>query len=136
MKLFNRKEKAVSITHYAPDVSLTAADYTLPVSHEQRILQAERRIRDFLRNTDPDNMCESFYDPMAEKEEQLVIARLMEQVPEHRGANLSIVKKHEAEMERLTRTLQQTDALIQTFEAEINALQKFYNSHNGMEVIK
>lgn len=134
MKTFWRKKDAsVEVVHYAPDVTLTAVDYVIPVSLEQRIHRAEARIRDFLSQTEPDSLCETFYDPFAEAEEQLLIGLLLEQMPNHMDAGRSIAEKHSAELERLDLALEQVDEAIQDYGTEIESLQKLFDRCNGME---
>ena len=126
----SHKNDTVSIPHYAPHVTLTALDYILPVTHQQRMQQAEQRIRDFLAKTQPDSLCETFYDRCAVREDELIIAALREQTPEHNDANASIVRKHRAELDRLDLSIVQAAAAIERYEAEIAGLQQLYDKFN------
>lgn len=132
MKLFSKKrDGSVSIGHYAPDITLTAIDYYPPVSHEERIQRAEKRIKEFLEHTNPDSLCDSFYDRIADEDEHLIIALLRKQIPNHKDANGSIALKHQAELTRLVRAIQLVDAEIIRMESEINDLQVLYDHFNG-----
>lgn len=134
MKAFwKKKDASAEIIHYAPDTTLTAVDYVIPISLEQRIRRAEARIRDFLGQTEPDSLCETFYDPFAEEEERLIIGLLLEQTPNHMDANRAIADKHSAELKRLDLALGQVDEAIRDYEAEVAALQELFDRCNGME---
>jgi len=134
MKAFWRKKDAsIEVIHYAPDVTLTAVDYVLSVSLEQRLRKAEARIRDFLSQTEPDSLCEAFFDPLAEEEERLIIGQLLEQTPNHLDASQSIADKHNAELKRLDLALEQIEEAIRDYGSEIASLQKLFDRCNGME---
>lgn len=133
MKTFGKKEKAsVEVVHYAPDVTLAAVDYVIPISLEQRIHRAESNIRDFLGQTNPDSLCETFYDSVAEEEERLIIGQMLEQKPNHLDAGRSIAGKHNAELKRLDLALEQMEKTIRDYEAEIASLQELFDRCNGM----
>lgn len=131
--LGKKKDASVEVIHYAPDVTLTAVDYMIPLSLEQRIHRAEANIRDFLSQTNPDSLCETFYDSIAEKEERLIIGQVLEQRPNHLDASRSIAEKHSAELRRLDLALKQMEEAIQDYGAEIASLQELYDRCNGME---
>ena len=133
MKAFwKKKDTSVEIVHYAPDVTLTAVDYALPISLEQRIRRAEANIRDFLSQTNPDSLCETFYDSSAEKEERLIIGQILEQRPNHLDASRSIGDKHNAELKRLDLALERMEDAIRDYGAEIASLQELFDRCNGM----
>lgn len=135
MKAFwKKKDASVEVVHYAPDVTLTAVDYVIPISLEQRIRRAETRIQNFLSQTAPDSLCETFFDPFAEEEERLIIGQVLEQRPNHLDANRSIAKKHDAELKRLDLALEQMEEAIRDYETEIASLQELFDRCNGMEV--
>lgn len=132
MRAFWRKKDAsVEVVHYAPDVTLTAVDYILPISLEQRLRRAEANIRDFLRKTTPDLLCETFFDSVAEKEERLIIGQILEQRPNHLDASRSIAEKHNAELKRLDLALEQMEEAIRDYGAEIASLQELFGRCNG-----
>lgn len=132
MRAFWRKKDAsVEVVHYAPDVTLTAVDYILPISLEQRLRRAEANIRDFLSQTSPDSLCETFYDSYAEKEERLIIGQILEQRPNHLDASRSIAEKHNAELKRLDLALEQMEEAIRDYGAEIASLQELFGRCNG-----
>lgn len=134
MKLFGkRKDASVEVVHYAPDVTLTAVDYVIPISLEQRIRRAEARIQNFLNQTAPDSLCETFFDPFAEEEERLIIGQVLEQTPNHMDASRAIAEKHNAELTRLELALAQMEEAIQSYETEIESLQELFDRCNGME---
>lgn len=131
MKAFwKKKDASVEIVHYAPDVTLTAVDYVIPVSLEQRIRRAEANIRDFLSHTNPDSLCETFYDCIAEKEEQLIISQVLEHTPDHLDACRSIAEKHHAELRRLDLALEQIEEAIRDYGTEIASLQELFDRCN------
>ena len=134
MALFKTGKKSetgsVSIQHYAPDVSLTAVDYVIPVLPERRIQAAKRQIADFLAQTNPDSLCEGFYDMYAEKEDSLIVSMIREQIPEHRDANKSIACKHKSELVRLGLSIGQLEEAMKGYDTEIAALQELYDRFN------
>lgn len=134
MKAFwKKKDASVEVIHYAPDITLTAVEYVIPFSPEQRIRRAEVNIRDFLSQTNPDSLCETFYDPMAEEEERLIIGQVLEQRPNHLDVSRSIAEKHNAELKRLDLALEQMEEAVQEYGAEIASLQELFDRCNGME---
>lgn len=131
--LGKKKDASVEVIHYAPDVTLTAVDYVIPVSLEQRIHRAQANIRDFLSQTNPDSLCEMYYDRVAEEEERFIIGQVLEQKPNHLDASRSIAEKHSAELKRLDQALAQIEEAIQEYGAEIASLQELFDRYNGME---
>lgn len=135
MSLFRRKrteeDGAVSVEHYAPDVTLAAVDYALPTSLPQRMERSETRIKAFLKNAEPDALCESFFDHSAEAEEQLILAYLKTQTPAHSDANRSISVKHRGELARLLVSIDQVNEFLAVIDDEIHGLQDFYCKNNG-----
>lgn len=135
MRFFGRrKPDPVAIAHYAPDISLTAVDYAPPIPHERRFQNARGAIREFLSRTNPDSLCEQFYDRAAEEEGELILVLLQEQAPDHRDANASIARKHKAELDRLDQALQQVDSAVRACDAELSELQKLYDRCNKQGV--
>lgn len=125
------KQETVTIKHYAPDVTVTALDYGLPITLEERMHRAEQRIRRFLNGTRPDNLCETFYDPYTAEEELALIAALQKQVPEHDGLNRALADKQRAELQRLDSALTDVANTIKAYEEELSELQQLFNRCNG-----
>ena len=135
MKWFGRKkQRTAAMTHYAPDITLTPMDYIQPLSPQQQLEKAEQRIRAFLKHTDPDSLCEGFYDRIADEERDLTIALLRTQTPDHQDVSQSIVRKHFAELERLDREIRQVELAISTYSAQVADLQEQYDRCNKPEV--
>lgn len=128
--LHKKRKKNISIAHYAPDITLTSVDYCAAVPPKGRLDKAEQYIKRFLAQTDPDSLCEPFYDRLAEKDEQMEIAYLQRQKPDHHDANGSIVLKHRAELERLLLEIQLVDTAVKQYESEIKELQTVYDRYN------
>lgn len=131
---FIKRKGQTSIPHYAPDITLSAVDYHAVIPSDRRIHNAEKRIREFLSKTNPDSLCATYYDKLAEEEEQVAVACLQRQTPDHRDANTSIALKHQAELKRLLQEIQSVDAMIEQYQAEIKDLQAMYNRYNITEV--
>lgn len=124
------KVRLVPVPHYAPDVDLTSMDYIFPLSSEQRVAQAQRRINDFLAHTDPDCFCETFFDQYVKQEEALLLAQLAEQTPNHAGVNSALAVKHQSELIRLYQEIQQLTQLRDELQIQIHSWQQLYNSHD------
>ena len=132
MKWFHLK-KGPELNQYAPDASLTATAYVEPVSEENRSKNAEKQMQHFLAETDPDSLCDAFYDRMAESENAVLLALLQQQRPGHADAILSIVRLHQAEQLRVQNDLSRTESAIAAYESEIETLEKLYRRYNGLE---
>ena len=48
----NKKDKPLSMEHYAPKITFTALDYFLPFSYERYMKEAEARIKETLSKTE------------------------------------------------------------------------------------
>lgn len=126
----HRQRGTASIPHYAPDVGLVAADYVQAISPEQRLNEAEKKIRSFLKDTNPDSLCECYMDRIALQEDAFLVAFLRSQQPAHRDANLTISSKHCAELTRLNLAIGEVGETILQMEEDIKRLSEIYEKSN------
>lgn len=137
MAIFRKKKrrerdaKLVEIGYYAPETDLTPVDYVFPIYSEYRLMEAEKRIKQFLDHTNPDRYSGFFYDAFVEKEEALLISQLRQQKPNHEGVASRITLKHESELARLESAIQQKEKELEKIDALINKWQALYDQHNG-----
>lgn len=125
-----RRAGLTTVPHYAPDLSLAPINYIFPVSSEVRLKKAKKRIKFFLKNTDPDKYSGNFYDAYVQREEAALIAQVRMQTPGHQGINGAIALKHRSELERLQRTISQTERVINDLDSRIDELSQLYKSKN------
>ena len=127
----NKKDKPLSMEHYAPKITFTALDYFLPFSYERYMKEAEARIKETLSKTELDAMGGAYFDPYAFGERQVFLSMLRQQTPQHDDANRSIADKHAAELQRLDSAILRTNKLIAAYEQEMAALQDLYDRNNS-----
>ena len=125
-----RNDEVISIEHYAPDVTFTAVDYRIPPA-EARIKASERRIRGFLKKSNPDSYCADFFDRINDGETRCIIGELDRQMPGHREAIIGIASKHRAELTRLNHEITETEALIDSVKEQIAQLRALYQRVNS-----
>ena len=130
-KKASAERSETQIKHYAPDIDLCAKDYVLPISPQQRLKEAEKRIEHFLSHTSPDELCGSFFDKFAEEEEARVLAELYGQMPPHQDANCSIANKHRAEIAKLMSYTANVEERLAGFDEAIAELKDFYKKQNN-----
>ena len=125
-----RRKKNVKITHYAPDVTVSAVDYVIPVSFDERFEKAKREITGFLATTNPDEYCYFYFDRYIKEEEKQLISDLTLQKAQHEDANKSISDKHGAELVRLREAIAKVEQEITYIDEELAELQTLYKDHN------
>ena len=129
-RINSRNDEVIPIQRYAPDVTFTAVDYSMPLP-EERIKAAESRIREFLNKSSPDSSCADFFDRLNDRETRCIIGELDRQTPGHREAIIGIVSKHRAELARLDYEIAETEALIDSVKEQIARLRALYQRVNS-----
>lgn len=129
-RINRRNDEVIPIQRYAPDVTFTAVDYSMPLP-EERIKAAESRIREFLNKSSPDSYCADFFDRLNDRETRCIIGELDRQTPGHREAIIGITSKHRAELARLNHEITETEALIDSVKEQIARLRALYQRVNS-----
>lgn len=123
-------DEHVTITHYAPDVTVTSIDYYPPVPFEERFRRAKKAIDEFLSKASPDELSGFYFDEYIDKDEKALISILREQITGHDDTHAKLAKKHEAELSRLRAEIDYVREEIKRLSAEILNAENLYNENN------
>jgi len=128
-----KKNRKLAIRHYAPDVTFTAADYELPFDIKAWILSTKKEMELFLDKTNPDVLCDTYFDQYIDRRADLYESLILNQRANHMEAISSICDKHESEILRLRLYINEVKEILEEYDQKIAAEEELYSRLNGRE---